>query len=75
MPDERQFRVCGCTEVNAEGQTCAWIEANLCSACAPEEVLAEALGLGDAFTEWVETRGNQVDPENIGEFAAFFFRR
>jgi aspartate/methionine/tyrosine aminotransferase len=34
----RTCRVCGCTEsnacVNADGETCDWIEEDLCSACA-----------------------------------------
>lgn len=38
---ERVCRVCGCTEEDAcvlpLGGCCTWVEADLCSACVPEE--------------------------------------
>lgn len=36
----RQCRECGCTDNSACDEGCAWVEPDLCSACAPEAVPA-----------------------------------
>lgn len=38
-PDEGECRGCGCTEDRACAFGCAWVEADLCSACVPPEEL------------------------------------
>jgi hypothetical protein len=38
---EPSCRICGCTEENACEGGCSWVEADLCSACAPDVARAE----------------------------------
>jgi hypothetical protein len=87
MPDDRKCRICGCTEVTPcvddVGNTCAWVDHDLCSAClvkaafgdaVPPELLACSAGMGDALSEYEERTGEQLD-DGMVQFALFFYTR
>lgn len=39
--EERQCRICGCTENHACSGGCYWVEDGLCSACADKRLVAD----------------------------------
>lgn len=49
-------RACGCTHERPCQQVCSWVEADLCSVCAPRETLegkAFVRGMAEAFAQLV----------------------
>lgn len=65
MPTEKTCRTCGCTDDDCDacvakmGERCFWIEADLCSACAPPRQFASAIAemVSGEIAERYPTRG------------------